>query len=841
MRSFKTLLLRIVERVKNISLKKVLKIGLILALSLLALFLVCIAFVAIWVKNDPIPGKMAREQENTKNNIVNDVTEINPIKVVGIVVPHSIEDIQKAVRENDHVSIGGGRNSMGGQTASERAVQIDMREYTKILSLSTSTKEITVQAGIRWRDIQDFIDPHGLSVKIMQTYSNFTVGGSLSVNVHGRYIGLGPVILSVKSFRIVLADGSVVQASPDENRDIFYSAIGGMGGIGVISDVTLELAENVNVERSRVKLSTSEYYKYFTENIRDGGKILFHNGDMYPPDFEHISAVSWSITDKEPTTENRLIPRRQDYWFERIAWVVMSEWPQGRWIREYVIDPLLYGGEAPVHTRNYEASYDVAELEPQSRDSTTYVLQEYFVPVEKFDEWVPKMKKVFVDNDVNVINVSIRHAQADSGAVLAWARKESFAFVVYYKQGTDEESRKKVGEWTRQMIDQVLTVGGTYYLPYQLLATDDQIHRAYPHLVEYFEIKNAYDPTDKFTNKLWDTYYSKEKLEYYKKKQQELSVASTTKDYFRPFDNAYLSIPEWYIVYSADEYAAVLRDSLPSKFSYSTATRDFRNQHAAVLALTEHSLNNNSGYELVLKVIGASFAFENAFKGVYENTIGRFSEWVAGDMQIPEDVYAAKIAQEYADFIYDYPWYEFRFLPALTGLWSLDTGIDHTFSQSLRRIERKLFLSFEYSMKALYSSVIGFATHTKFGVQDDIVYAVVTRDGGQTTELISAPHYQPFTRLLRTELAAEVGNTSFSVLDISGNSRITFTYKDVTGAPLLPGLTEIIRDPQIIKIDQSGSAEYVDRITAEVSVGDLLSIYRELHMKGIVIDHFYDY
>ena len=61
-----------------------------------------------------------------------------------------------------------------------------------------------VQAGARWCDIQRFIDPHGLSVKIMQTYANFTVGGALSVNCHGRYVGLGPLVLSVRAIRVVL-------------------------------------------------------------------------------------------------------------------------------------------------------------------------------------------------------------------------------------------------------------------------------------------------------------------------------------------------------------------------------------------------------------------------------------------------------------------------------------------------------------------------------------------------------------------------------------------------------------------------------------------------------------
>ena len=76
----------------------------------------------------------------------------------------------------------------------------------------------------------------------MQSYSNFTAGGSLSVNAHGRYVGSGPLITAVRSIKVVLADGSVVEASPTINRDIFYGTIGGYGGIGVIIEATLDLA-----------------------------------------------------------------------------------------------------------------------------------------------------------------------------------------------------------------------------------------------------------------------------------------------------------------------------------------------------------------------------------------------------------------------------------------------------------------------------------------------------------------------------------------------------------------------------------------------------------------------
>lgn len=834
--------------VKSISLfkkflRKVPFVKLFVRVISLTVFVIGISFLFITFTTykNPIPQKELRERNNTANNIVTDVTELYPVAVKGIIVPHTTEDIVKAIKENKHVSIGGGRNSMGGQTASEKAVQIDMREFTKILSFSSSTKEITVQSGIRWRDIQDYIDPYNLSVKIMQTYSNFTVGGSLSVNVHGRYIGLGPIILSVKGFTIVLADGSIVHATPEEHADIFYSAIGGMGGIGVITDVTLSLADNLNVERTPVLLKTSEYYDYFKKNIRNDTKVIFHNGDMYPPDFEHVRVVSWIQTDKAPTTVSRLIPRKQDYWKERIVWVVMSEWPKGRWVREYIIDPLLYLGSQPVHTRNYEASYDVAELEPESRTESSYVLQEYFVPVEKFDEWVPKMKKVFNHNDVNVINVSIRHALPDKGAKLAWARTESFAFVVYYKQGTSDKDRAKVSDWTREMIDQVISVGGTYYLPYQPHATDEEFHAAYPNAIEYFEIKKQYDPTDKFTNKLWDKYYSEEKLKYYKDRNAILKTASTTSAYSRPYDNAYLSIPEWFIVYNSLEYARALTNASPSDFHYFSAIREYWKEYFSVSKRVTSNSLENSDYRAVLQVIGISYSVELTIKGIYENTLGRFTEWLAQDKAVYEEKVAARMNRDYGIFIYDYPWYDFPYDSYFKLLWARSNDKHLTIGQYLRKVERLSLLSLEIGVKVIYSNVIAFATHQKFGVQDDVIYAIVTNDGGKTEKLLSAPHYQPFTRALISEMDDTYSSgKDFRVFDISGNQKITFSFLTPEGVALPNQITELFRTKEDF-FNENNSIVSKERVHAEVEVADIFSVYKDLRNKGIVVDHFYDY
>lgn len=145
---------------------------------------------------------------------INDVTQLNPVKVKDVFVPTSAVELGEYLRTHEGpYCIGGGRFSMGGQTSSPDAILLDMRRMNAIVAIDPQEKTVTVQPGARWCDIQRAIDKHDLSIQVMQTYANFTVGGSLSVNCHGRYIGLGPLILSVKSLKLMLADGTEHTAS----------------------------------------------------------------------------------------------------------------------------------------------------------------------------------------------------------------------------------------------------------------------------------------------------------------------------------------------------------------------------------------------------------------------------------------------------------------------------------------------------------------------------------------------------------------------------------------------------------------------------------------------------
>jgi FAD/FMN-containing dehydrogenase len=490
---------------------------------------------------------------NITNLIVNDITQINPIPVNGIFAPKSVAELKKIFKSIDgNFSIGGGQYSMGGQTAAPNTYQLDLRSFNDIIDLDVDNKTITVEPGIRWNDIQPIIQEKGLSIKIMQTYANFTVAGSLSVNVHGRYMGLGPIISSVKSLKLLTVDGKLHDCSRTKNKDIFYGVVGCYGALGIIVEVTLELVEDCNVEQINERMDLEDYVHYFKENIRNNEKIVFHNADLFPPHFNQVNAVSWRETHK-PLTTTGLQKQKKHYLLEKYFAFAFSETPFGKWRRQYLYNHLFFMKDR-IHTKNYEANYNAMELEPLSRENSTYVLQEYFIPIDKIESFTKEMTKIYKRFNANIINISLRHAYKDEGSLLSWADEEVIAFVVYYKQGTTEAAKMEVGVWTREMIDLINSYNGRYYLPYQPHATIKQFKSIYKKSTELFKLKDKYDPKFKLRNSLWEKYYKPEK----QRPADKSSLFKRALHTVEQRDNLYNFLQNVFKIYPTAEFANII-------------------------------------------------------------------------------------------------------------------------------------------------------------------------------------------------------------------------------------------------------------------------------------------
>ncbi|HEY4133408.1 MAG TPA: FAD-binding oxidoreductase [Gemmatimonadaceae bacterium] len=790
---------------------------------------------------------------------INEVTRLYPVTMERVVTPHSVEDIASAVRSTPGpVSIGGGRYSMGGQTAVPDGVQIDMRSYHGVISLDTAARVVVVRSGTTWRELQQVIDRAGLSVKVMQTYNTFTVGGALSVNAHGRYVGQGPLIRSVRQITMVLADGSVVTASPSENANLFYGAVGGYGALGVVADVTLDLASNTKVRRDDERMPATSYLAWFRKRVRDDSTVIFHNADIYPPAYDDVHAVSYRTTDAPLTVQERLLPADQNGWNHRLVYSMITGWPKGKWLREHVVDPFIFRGN-PVTWRNYEASYDVSELEPTSRVRETYVLQEYFVPVDSVMVFLSRMRHVLQSHNVNAVNVSIRHALPDPGTYLAWAPNESFAFVLYYKQRIDPEARREVARWTREMIDSVVASGGRHYLPYQPVATRAQFAQAYPTSTSLFDLKRRLDPTSKFTNALWDLYQSNADgsaapvtaARMPASLPAEVRVAlDTMRAYAREEGQEFLTHPEWDLVYTSEAYATWLEHGKrPSQFPYIGSLGTFWESYFKTYDAAKTRYDVDFGTHAMLDVIGVSTAIEYGLKGIYEGTIGRVFELNMPNGGTAEDKYAAKVARDYATLIATRGWYEFGFAHALHDLW---TTVPMTGPGFLRKWERRFALSAEYSIKAVYATVIGMGTAASYapddltryvvaagwndslGVASDsaahVFKSVASLDRGYA--LLSAGRYDPFRDGL---LALSDHADQVRLAELSGNEVVTVSGTAPIAWRTPPRSAVVVAYP--MPDDHSRT-----RMLLRVNARDLLDVLHGMRTgQQFKVEHIYDY
>jgi FAD/FMN-containing dehydrogenase len=136
----------------------------------------------------------------------------------------------------------------------------------------------------------------------------------------------------------------------------------------------------------------------------------------------------------------------------------------------------------------------------------TDILQEYFIPHGKMPQFVDGLRSIVKGNGANLINVTIRIVRKDEITTLNYAKQDMFAYVLYFNQKFNEHEGRILRKTTTDLIDLALGLDGTYYLPYQLFYSKEQLRKAYPRVDEFFAAKRIYDPDELFTNKFYEKY-----------------------------------------------------------------------------------------------------------------------------------------------------------------------------------------------------------------------------------------------------------------------------------------------------------------------------------------------
>ncbi|WP_374634314.1 FAD-binding protein [Paracoccus sp. (in: a-proteobacteria)] len=395
------------------------------------------------------------------------------------------------------------RHSMGGQSIPRMGTALTWGNGR--VQIDSAARTYRAAAGARWSQIIAALDPLGLSPKVMQSNHDFGIAATFSVNAHGWPVPHGPMGATVRSIELMLPDGEVVTASRRENADLFGMAMGGYGLIGLILSVEAEVVPNQRLTPGFQTVPGSDLAGAFATALDDPGvSMAYGRLSVARGAFLRDGLM---IAYRPDADQGDLPPAQGSGWAARAAaWVYRRQLyrepaKHARWWLEAGLNPRLGGGS----TRNSLMNEPVATLD--DRDPTrTDILHEYFVSPERWDDFLTLCREVIPGSYQEMLNVTIRHVATDPESWLSYAPVPRLAAVMSFSQEKSARAEADMTRLTRDMIEGMIAIGGSYYLPYRPHARPDQFHRAYPRAAAFAARKRELDPALVLRNALWDNY-----------------------------------------------------------------------------------------------------------------------------------------------------------------------------------------------------------------------------------------------------------------------------------------------------------------------------------------------
>ncbi|MGE4317478.1 MAG: FAD-binding protein [Deferribacterales bacterium] len=158
-------------------------------------------------------------------------------------------------KNSQMISYGNGR-SYGDSALGDTILH--MRNHDLFISFDDQTGLLRCKSGVLLSEILDVFVPRGWFLKITPGTKLITIGGAIASDVHGKNHHVeGCFSECVLSFRIMTADGDIINCSREENADMFHATCGGMGLTGIIleADIYLKKINSKNIVQTTVKTS----------------------------------------------------------------------------------------------------------------------------------------------------------------------------------------------------------------------------------------------------------------------------------------------------------------------------------------------------------------------------------------------------------------------------------------------------------------------------------------------------------------------------------------------------------------------------------------------------------
>jgi FAD/FMN-containing dehydrogenase len=451
--------------------------------------------------------------------------------------PRSTEEIGQAITAaaKDGLTVRAlGSGHSFTPAAATSGVALDLSGWTGVVTADLDSGLVTVRSGTTIKELNATLGTLGLAMANLGDIDAQTVSGAISTGTHGTGAGLGGIATQVTGLELVLADGSVVSCSADENPDLFSAARVSVGALGVLSTVTLQCVPAFTLAADERPMALDEVLARFGEFAAGNDHFEFYwfpygknalvkrnnripRGDDPPYEYSNFVPAANAISlmrskirafvppaarPMEKTAvvsgaRNSAVPSPMPRWRRFFEYEVMENAAFGALCRTgravpATIKPLNRLAAATLSKRTYSAPSHEVFVTPRR---VRFVESEYAVPRESLLDVLAELRAGVVGlPDPVMFPVEVRVAAADDiWLSTAYGRDSAYVAIHQY-----------VGlpytDYFRHFESIATSVGGRPHWGKMHTRDASYLSAAYPRFADFLRIRDSLDPSRRFAN-----------------------------------------------------------------------------------------------------------------------------------------------------------------------------------------------------------------------------------------------------------------------------------------------------------------------------------------------------
>jgi len=152
----------------------------------------------------------------------------------------SLEQVQDFVKKQAKLKVLGSRHCFNN-IADSKDTFLSLKALDEIVSLDPQARTVTVGAGITYGQLSPLLHNKGFALHNLASLPHISVAGACTTATHGSGEKNGNLATAVSALELVSGSGEVVKLSRQKDGDLFKGTVVGLGALGVITKITLEI------------------------------------------------------------------------------------------------------------------------------------------------------------------------------------------------------------------------------------------------------------------------------------------------------------------------------------------------------------------------------------------------------------------------------------------------------------------------------------------------------------------------------------------------------------------------------------------------------------------------